>query len=107
MAPIQEQALAIIRRWYDSGKCHRIDQLFMDYPEFASGAAAIYREALEQHADLPSKSDIATQLVLKDHAGFAEAVLALDRSKLGAGPSSTHAHAVRATKHLASTQRAF
>ncbi|PZP85048.1 MAG: hypothetical protein DI582_07015 [Azospirillum brasilense] len=77
----QAQACTIVNQWYTQQKCHRIDQLFMDHPEFAGAVSAVYDQAMKHDGDIPSKCVIATQLILQDEPGFVDAVHAMQAAK--------------------------
>lgn len=95
----QTEALRIVGRWYSTGKCHRIDQLMHDHPEFASEAAHYY-----MHADNNmSPVGVVLDLIHRDVPGFSEAIMAADHRHSAIAPQEL---LVRRAKEQAANGRA-
>jgi hypothetical protein len=74
------QAHAILTQWLTTGKCHRIEQVLRQQPAFHPAVADITDRFLRR-GNIPSKGELATQMLSQDVPGFCDAIIAYDAKK--------------------------
>lgn len=84
LRPEQSEAIAIIGRWFTARKCHRIDQLMYDHPEYAAQAARYY----EHVNGNVSSSGMVLDLINRDIPGMAEAVIQMEQERSAIAPET-------------------